>query len=137
MPFHGTPLRKMCEELGLITHNTITKCLTNKTQLNMPQYSPEEIEEVKKCFNLYIKFPKNRWKEIERAEKNDEEGNKIYKELQEEYIEKFMPKPGGDPHGGLEDFKDVENQHCIPTPLKNSRKTYINLDKNINEDKMN
>jgi anaerobic magnesium-protoporphyrin IX monomethyl ester cyclase len=137
VPFHGTPLRKMCEELGLITHNTITKCLTNKTQLNMPQYSPEEIEEVKKCFNLYIKFPKNRWKEIERAEKNDEEGNKIYKELQEEYIEKFMPKPGGDPHGGLEDFKDVENQHCIPTPLKNSRKTYINLDKNINEDKMN
>ena len=28
VPFHGTPLRKMCEELGLIKPETITKCLT-------------------------------------------------------------------------------------------------------------
>ena len=25
VPFHGTPLRKMCEDLGLIKHDTITK----------------------------------------------------------------------------------------------------------------
>ena len=25
VPFHGTPLRKMCEDLGLIKHETITK----------------------------------------------------------------------------------------------------------------
>ena len=35
----------------------------------MPQYPPHEIEEIKKCFAMYVKFPKNRWKEIERAEK--------------------------------------------------------------------
>ena len=35
----------------------------------MPQYPPHEIEEIKKCFSLYVKFPKSRWKEIERAEK--------------------------------------------------------------------
>ena len=35
----------------------------------MPQYPPHEIEEIKKCFPLYVKFPKNRWKEIERAKK--------------------------------------------------------------------
>jgi TatD DNase family protein len=29
-----------------------------------------DLEEIKKCFTLYVKFPKNRWKEIERAEKN-------------------------------------------------------------------
>ena len=28
VPFHGTPLRKMCEKLGLIDHDTITKCNT-------------------------------------------------------------------------------------------------------------
>ena len=58
VPFHGTPLRKLCEELNLIKPETITQCLTNKTQMYMEQYPPHEIEEIKKCFNLYIKFPK-------------------------------------------------------------------------------
>ena len=108
VPFHGTPLRKMCEDMGLIKPETITKCLTSETQIYMDQYPPEEIEAIKKCFTLYIKFPKSRWKDIERAEKNDKEGNKIYNELKKEYLEKYMPKPGGDPHGGIEDFKEIE-----------------------------
>ena len=62
------PLRKMCEDLGLIKHETITKCLPAESQLNIP-VSSHEIEEIKKCFSLYVKFPKTRWKEIERAEK--------------------------------------------------------------------
>ena len=109
MPFHGTPLRKMCEDLGLIKPETITKCLVDKSVLSMPQYPPHEIEEIKKCFALYVKFPKNRWKEIERAEKNDKEGNKIYDELKTEYLEKYMPKPDANPHGGQEDFEKMEN----------------------------
>ncbi len=116
VPFHGTPLRKMCEDLGLIKPETITKCLTAESQLNMPQYPPHEIEEIKKCFALYVKFPKNRWKEIERAEKNDEEGNKLYKNLKAEYLERYMPKPDADPHGAV-DFKTVENPYCIDVPL--------------------
>ena len=107
MPFHGTPLRKMCEDLGLIKPETITKCLTQNAPIVMSQYPPEEIETVKKCFSLYVKFPKNRWKEIEQAEKNDNEGNKIYEELREEYIEKYMPKPDADPHGEVKDFKNL------------------------------
>ena len=109
VPFHGTPLRKMCEDLGLIKHETITKCITSESQLNMPQYPPQEIEEIRKCFVLYVKFPKNRWKEIERAEKNDKEGNKIYKNLKLEFMEKYMPEPDADPHGGIESFKALEN----------------------------
>ena len=109
VPFHGTPLRKMCEDLGLIKPETITKCLVDKSVLSMPQYPPHEIEEIKKCFALYVKFPKNRWKEIERAEKNDKEGNKIYDELKTEYLEKYMPKPDADPHGRVEDFEKMEN----------------------------
>tara|TARA_B100001250_G_scaffold350895_1_gene322820 strand:+ start:681 stop:2300 length:1620 start_codon:yes stop_codon:yes gene_type:complete len=115
MPFHGTPLRKMCEEMDLISSDKITKCITGETILNMPQYPPHEIEEVKKCFTLYIKFPKNRWKEIERAEKNDKEGNKIYLELKAEYLEKYMPQPDADPHGGLEAYDEIEdNDICGP-----------------------
>ena len=114
VPFHGTPLRKMCEDLGLINHETITKCLTAESQLNMPQYPPHEIEEVRKCFSMYVKFPKNRWKEIERAEKNDAEGNRIFAELKAEYLEKYMPKPDADPHGGI-DFDELNNPNvCVP-----------------------
>ena len=112
VPFHGTPLRKMCEDLGLIKPETITKCLTAESQLNMPQYPPHEIEEIKKCFALYVKFPKTRWKEIERAEKNDKEGNKIYKDLKKEYLEKYMPKPDADPHSlttGPERFQSMDS----------------------------
>jgi len=109
VPFHGTPLRKMCEDLGLIKPETITKCATNDAPLVMEQYPPEEIAAIRKCFALYIKFPKNRWKEIEKAEKNDKEGNKIYDNLKEEYLAKYMPKPDADPHGGSEDFEKIEN----------------------------
>ena len=125
VPFHGTPLRKMCEKLGLIDHETITKCNTMKSQLNMPQYPPHEIEEVKKCFALYVKFPKNRWKEIERAEKNDEEGNRIYNNLRAEYLEKHMPKPDADPHGGLEDFKKIYDDPNLLNVSDDQKSGYI------------
>ena len=126
VPFHGTPLRKMCEDLGLIKPETITRCLTAESQLVMPQYPPEEIEAIKKCFTLYVKFPKNRWKEIERAEKNDNEGNRIYKELKAEYLEKFMPKPDADPHSlstEPRDFSKVENPYFGDT--RNSNKSLV------------
>ena len=126
VPFHGTPLRKMCEDLGLIKPETITRCLTAESQLVMPQYPPEEIEAIKKCFTLYVKFPKNRWKEIERAEKNDNEGNRIYKELKAEYLEKFMPKPDADPHSlstEPRDFSKVENPYFGDTG--NSNKSLV------------
>jgi len=112
VPFHGTPLRKMCEDLGLIKHETITKCPTaGASSFYMPQYPPHEINGVIKCFILYVKFPKSRWKEIERAEKNDEEGTKIYNNLKAEFLEKYMPAPDADPHGGIEDFRELENPY--------------------------
>ena len=52
---------------------------------------------------------------IERAEKNDDEGNRIYKNLKAEYLEKYMPTPDADPHSTL-DFKAVENPYCIDLP---------------------
>ena len=113
-PFHGTPLRTVSEKMGLISHNTITKCLTNKPQLILPEYPPEEIEGIKRCFPLYVKFPKNRWKDIEKAEKLDEEGNKIYKNLRLEHIEKYFLKPEED----LSGKKDVSRMPNVSDDVK-------------------
>ena len=91
VPFHGTPLRKICEDLGLVTPETITRCLRDKPMLVMDQYSVEEIEGLLKCFVMYIKFPKNRWPEIKKAEEDTPEGNKIYSNLFQEYHERYLP----------------------------------------------
>ena len=123
VPFHGTPLRKLCEELGFIKHETITKCLVADPIMDMPQYPKHEIKGIAKCFNLYVKFPKSRWKEIERAEADDEEGQKIFSELSKEYLEKYMPSPNSDPHGGIEDFIEADKlNQCMPVPKSNKVK---------------
>jgi anaerobic magnesium-protoporphyrin IX monomethyl ester cyclase len=100
VPFHGTPLRKVCESKGLIKHETITKCLTDKPVFEMAQYPVEEIMGLRKCFILYVSFPKNRWKDIERAELDTPEGNRIFIELKQEYMEKYFKGP--------KDSKDTE-----------------------------
>ena len=95
VPFHGTPLRKMVEEMGLVKPEEITKCLTDSPMLDMPQFSAKEITGLIKCFVLYVKFPKSRWKNIKRAEEDTPEGKKIFKELKEEFSEKYMPTISG------------------------------------------
>jgi anaerobic magnesium-protoporphyrin IX monomethyl ester cyclase len=133
VPFHGTPLRRMCEELGYIKPETITKCIVSDPVMSMPQYPIHEIKGITKCFNLYVKFPKNRWPEIEKAEKDDEEGKKIFEKLSAEYLSVYMPKPNSDPHGGIEDFieQEKQNNQCIPMPIAKNAVT-----KSPHEDEM-
>ncbi|MDC0065524.1 radical SAM protein [Verrucomicrobia bacterium] len=95
VPFHGTPLRKLTEEMGLIRPNTISKCLTDKPMLDQSQYSADEVAGLQKCFVLYTKFPKSRWPDIRRAEADTEEGNQIFEELRAEYCDKYLPASAG------------------------------------------
>ncbi|MGV8124331.1 MAG: B12-binding domain-containing radical SAM protein [Candidatus Xenobiia bacterium LiM19] len=89
-PFHGTPLRKMAEELGYIDTLTIARSVTKPTLLKMPQFPPDSIEGLRRCFILYTKFPKDRWKDIESAEQFTPEGNRIWSLLRDECAEKYM-----------------------------------------------
>ncbi len=107
VPFHGTPLRSDCELLGLVEPDEITKCLTDKPMLRMPQYTPEEIEGLQKCFVLYVKFPRNRWKDIERAEADTPEGNRVFEELKEEFMETYFSAPDEN-SGGTPNVADLE-----------------------------
>jgi len=102
VPFHGTPLRKMAEELGLIEPNAITKCLTSDAMLDMPQFTAKEIAGLIKCFVLYVKFPRNRWRDIQKAEEDTPGGRRILEDLKLEFREKYIPK------------KSIENSKEIP-----------------------
>jgi radical SAM superfamily enzyme YgiQ (UPF0313 family) len=90
VPFHGTPLRKLCEDLGMVTPETITRVALDKPMLDQKQYPAEQVQALQKCFALYVRFPKSRWNDIKRAEVNTIEGRKIYAELKEEYMEKYL-----------------------------------------------
>ena len=48
VPFHGTPLRKICEDMGLINPEDITLALTDKPSIQMEQYPEDQIEGLKK-----------------------------------------------------------------------------------------
>ena len=83
-PFHGTPLRAIAEKEGYIAPGLIARSLTKPTMLQMPQYPPEQIEGMRRCFVIYVKLPKDRWPEISKAEKLTSEGNTKWEELRKE-----------------------------------------------------
>ncbi|KJU82089.1 Fe-S oxidoreductase [Candidatus Magnetobacterium bavaricum] len=89
-PFHGTPLRILSEQLGYVEKGSLARCINNPTMLSMPHFTKEEIEGLRRCFVLYVKMPKNRWKDIEKAEKLTSQGDIILKELKEECLNNYM-----------------------------------------------
>jgi anaerobic magnesium-protoporphyrin IX monomethyl ester cyclase len=95
-PFHGTPLRRLCEELGLIHPDTITKCATDKPVFEQAQYPISEIMGLRKCFVLYARLPRERWPEIRQAEADTPEGHRIFNDLKQEYMAEYFSGPDED-----------------------------------------
>lgn len=94
-PFHGTPLREEVERLGYLDYHDISKSIVTGIEnnpLNMKEFPKTEIAKIVKTFNMYVKFPKNRWEEIKKAEEETEEGIKIYENLKGEFTERYFNK---------------------------------------------
>jgi hypothetical protein len=91
-PFHGTSLHRLCVDRGYITEDFTPGSLNVGASLDMPQLSREEIKGLKRTFALYTKMPKEDWSRIRRAEKFDEEGNRIFAELKKDYQDKYFIK---------------------------------------------
>lgn len=90
VPFHGTDLRKYSEEKGYIAPGQICSVHTaNESMLTMPQWGKEDILRLREVFAMYVKFPKNRWPEIEKAETDPD----IHQKLSEEFVEMCWSNP--------------------------------------------
>ena len=92
-PFHGTPLRSECEKLGYLKYEDISKSVVtgmDTNPLNMPQFPKDEVKKLVNTFNMYVKFPNSRWPEIKKAEEDTPEGNKIYNDLKDEFVDSFF-----------------------------------------------
>jgi len=87
-PFHGTPLRNLCLDRGYLKDpHFIAPTNTETSCLDMPQFTKEQIAGKSRTFNLYLKFHRNRWADIRRAESLTPEGNRIWMELKTEYVQ--------------------------------------------------
>jgi len=85
-PYQGTRLYDLCVKKGYIDNGTLGGDYRSDFLMNMPQISNRELKGLHRTFALYVKFPKERWQEIKRAEQDDYH----FKLLAEEYKEKYL-----------------------------------------------
>ena len=87
IPFHGTEIRKLAEEQNLIKKDQIV-IIGNSSEagvLDMPQWPQKEVAKLRNTFSMYVKFPKDRWPEIKKAEEDPE----VHSRLSAEFIDTF------------------------------------------------
>ena len=92
-PYYGTPARDEAVRAGFMEPDMIAPGAAEDSVLNMPQFTKDEIRKLRKTFALYVKFPKSRWPEIERAEEETPAGRALLQELQTEYREECFGEP--------------------------------------------
>jgi len=92
-PYHGTSLRDRAIKSGYLDDNVVvdSACFFSSL-LKMPNLSVEEIDGLHRTFTMYVRMPLSEWPRIERAEKLDDEGNKIYQEIRAEFQDKYLSK---------------------------------------------
>ena len=89
-PYHGTSLRTLAIQKGYLKDEVICSLSnTSESILRMPTISTEEISALAKVFSFYVKFPKSRWNDIKIAEKNDQEGQLMFKKFGKEFDENY------------------------------------------------
>lgn len=103
-PYRGTAMYTDAVEKGYIDPGSETNSIITGSILNMPTISKEEILGLVRTFSLYVKFPKEEWPEIAKAEKFTPEGDQVFAELSERYYERFFDH----------DFKSTRKA-CIST----------------------
>ena len=88
-PYHGTVLRELAVKENYYDTESLTTHTTSSSLLNMPHLTSEQIDGIFRTFLMYVRFEKELWPEIGRAEHFTSEGNKIWKQLFDLYQERF------------------------------------------------
>lgn len=88
VPYHGTPLREMAIKEGWLDTEAQTTSVIAKSLLRMPppHLSADEILGLQRAFPLYVRMPKDRYPEIQRAEVLNDEGDAAFAALSDDYF---------------------------------------------------
>lgn len=79
-PYKGTPIRQLCEEQDLDPAYEVTSIMSG-VHFVPRGMTQAQLQGLFRAFPLYVKMPKERWPEIERAESDDQ----VYQGLLAEY----------------------------------------------------
>ena len=90
-PYRGTVLRQIVKN-GWLDPNHLTVHTTSSSVLKMPKpyLQSVEIDGLMRTIPLYVYFPCDHWENIQKAEKFDEEGEKMFKKYSNIYKENFL-----------------------------------------------
>ncbi|MBT7591974.1 MAG: hypothetical protein HN561_12995, partial [Candidatus Scalindua sp.] len=88
-PYKGTQLHKYCIDNGYLDKDARVHQLLDGVPLKMDSISYQELKGLQRTFPLYAKMPEDMFDQIRIAEKFDDEGNKMYERLKEDYYEKY------------------------------------------------
>lgn len=89
-PYRGTWLYRYCIEKGYLTNEDKVHQLLDAVPLRNQKITYEEIKGLQRTFPLYATFPEERFPEICRAEKFDDEGNRKFEKMKVEFGERFF-----------------------------------------------
>ena len=91
-PYRGTDLRAIALKNGWLDPDHITVHTTSSSVLKMPPpyLTSEEIDGLIRVVPLYVYFPYEYWDEIRLAEKQNDEGNKVFEKYSKIYKENFL-----------------------------------------------
>ena len=86
-PYYGTELRDICVEKGYIKPDMIADDFFLGYVLRGGPLSPEEVAGLFRTIPLYVKLPKSEYPRIQRAEKFDDEGKRLFAQLKAEFYQ--------------------------------------------------
>ena len=87
----------MAVNRGYLDPDTICPSNSDDSVMTMPPpyFSKDQLRALRRVFAMYVKFPKSRWREIQKAEALTPEGDEVWARLREEFIQTFF-NPDGD-----------------------------------------
>lgn len=89
-PYRGTLIRNYCVGHGYLDEDASTKQVLEGADYKYDTITKEELRGLQRTFCLYARFPESEFELIKKAEKFDEEGNRIFQKLTELYYQRFF-----------------------------------------------
>lgn len=83
VPYRGSELYDVCKQNGLLPERdySYSGTLSDESVLNFSEEYKQELKGLIKTFNLYVKLPEKYYPELKIAERDDEEGEAMFKYL--------------------------------------------------------
>ena len=89
-PYRGTVLYQYCIENGYLDKETKVHQLLDSAEFKKGPLTYQELKGLQRTFPLYAKMSEDKWDKIRIAEQFDDEGNRMFEALKNEYQERYF-----------------------------------------------